>query len=71
MNHVKEKKPAYGAGQAVQGEILIMKKIDWSHCIGDTRPEDWTHGPVLPVGGEKLPARKRREATGPKKRTKR
>jgi len=66
----QKKKSAYGAGQVVQGEIIKMKKIDWSACIGDTRPEDWTHGPVVPVGSEKTPAaKKRRDSVDRKKRT--
>jgi hypothetical protein len=63
----KKKKPKYGAGQIVQGEIITLSVIDWSDTIDD--PENWTRGPVLPVGAMELPARKKRsEGNGRKKR---
>jgi hypothetical protein len=66
----KKKKPAYGVGQVVQGEILPTIVIDWSDCIADPAAEGWTCGPVLPVGGEKpLAGKKGRAAVGPIKRT--
>jgi hypothetical protein len=46
-----------------------MKRIDCSAWIDN--PEEWTHGPVLPVGGAKpAAAKKRREGQGRKKGTK-
>jgi hypothetical protein len=65
----KKKKPAHGVGQVVEGEILTMLKIDWSDCIGDTQPEEWTRGPVRPVTGEDEPGgNKGRQAASRKKR---
>jgi hypothetical protein len=65
----KKKKPAYGAGQVVQGDILPTILIDWSDCIPDSEIEEWTRGPLLPVGGAKpLAAKKRRASIGRKKR---
>ncbi len=66
----KKKKPAYGAGQAVQGEILPTWEIDCSSWIDD--PENWTRGPLLPVGAIEAPAKSKRSAVaGRKKRGKR
>jgi len=60
----------YGAGQVVQGEIITMSVIDWSDTIDD--PENWTRGPVLPVGAIEAPAKSKRSAVaGRKKRGKR
>jgi hypothetical protein len=36
--HGQEKKPAYGEGQVVEGEILPTIVIDFSDCI--TNPEE-------------------------------
>ena len=66
----KKKKPKYGVGQVVEGEILTLDVMDWSDCI--TNPEEWTHGPVRPVTATEAPSRKKRRASqGRKKRSKR
>jgi hypothetical protein len=66
----KQRKMKYGAGQVVQGEIITMSVIDWSDTIDD--PENWTRGPVLPVGAIEAPAKSKRSAVaGRKKRGKR
>ena len=44
----RKKKPKYGAGEIVRGEIVTLKTVDWSDTIDDL--ENWTRGPVLPVG---------------------
>ena len=54
----KNKKPKYGAGQVVQGEILPTLVVDWSDCISN--PEEWTRGAALPVGAVEPPATKKR-----------
>jgi hypothetical protein len=64
---MSKKKPAHACGQAVQGEILPTIVIDCSAWIDN--PEEWTRGPVLPVGAAEQPASKKRsEAKSGKKR---
>ena len=66
----KKNKSKYGAGQAVHVEVITMKPIDCSSWIDD--PENWTRGPVLPVGAVEEPAKSKRSAiAGRKKRGKR
>ncbi len=66
----KKTKSKYGAGQVVQVEIMTMSVIDWSDTIDD--PENWTRGPVLPVGAVEEPAKSKGSAVaGRKKRGKR
>jgi len=66
----KKKKPAYGEGQVVQGDILPTIEIDCSDWISNS--EEWTGGPVRPVTASEPPARnKRRELPARKSRTRR
>jgi hypothetical protein len=66
----KKKKPAYGVGQVVQGDIITMTRIDCSKWIGDKSVEEWTRGPVRPVTAVEQPTEKREhEPAGRKKRT--
>ena len=54
--------------QAVEGEILKIE-FDCSSWIGDVPLEQWTRGPILPVGGELRTAKNgRRDTKGRKKR---
>jgi hypothetical protein len=49
---MKKKKPIIKAGIAVQGKILPTWEIDFSSGIGDEPLDQWTRGPILPVGAE-------------------
>ncbi len=54
---------------AVEGEILPTWVIDFSSGIGDVPAELWTRGPILPVGGAQMAAKKgKRGVKGRKKR---
>ena len=64
----KKNAPKRQAAQAVEGQIIKVE-FDFSSGIGDVPLEQWTRGPILPVGGE-LPSAKngKRPATGRKKK---
>ena len=62
----KKSKPK--AAQAVEGAIVKIE-IDCSSWIGDVPFEQWTRGPILPVGGEQRSTKNgKRDAKGGKKR---
>jgi hypothetical protein len=52
----------------VEGQIIKIE-FDCSSWIGDVPLDQWTRGPILPVGGEPIPAKNdKRRAKKPKKR---
>jgi hypothetical protein len=56
-----------GAAQAVEGKIIRVV-LDCSSWIGDVPLEQWTRGPILPVGGEQTSAKNgKRRVKGRKK----
>ncbi len=64
----KKREPKYGAAQAVEGQIIKIE-FDFSSGIGDVPLDQWTRGPILPVGGEPRPASTgKRQAKSRKKR---
>jgi hypothetical protein len=56
----KKKKPKYGEGQIVRGEILPTMKINWSPSASEMAADEWTHGPLRPVTVAEQPAGKKR-----------
>ena len=49
----KKSKPKRHAAQAVEGQIMKIE-FDCSSWIGDVPLDQWTRGPILPVGGKPL-----------------
>jgi hypothetical protein len=65
----KKKEQAKGA-IAVEGKILPTWVIDCSSWIGDVPLDQWTRGPILPVGGEPRAAKNgKRRPKGRKKKS--
>ena len=64
----KKKVPLKGA-IAVEGHILPTWVIDMSAGIGDVPLEQWTRGPILPVGADQPAAKNgKHRAKGRKKK---
>jgi len=65
----KKSNPKRPAAQAVEGQILKIE-FDCSSWIGDVPLDQWTRGPILPVGADQ-PAKKngKRDRKGRKKGT--
>jgi hypothetical protein len=65
----KKSKPKLHGAQAVEGQILKIE-FDCSSWIGDVPLDQWTRGPILPVGGEKQSTKNgKRGAKARKKKT--
>lgn len=57
------------AAQAVEGQIIKIE-FDFSSAIGDVPLDQWTRGPILPVGGEQPSVKNgKRQSNGRKKKT--
>jgi hypothetical protein len=52
----KKSKPKVHGAQAVEGQIIKIE-FDCSSWIGDVPLDQWTRGPILPVGGEQPSAK--------------
>jgi hypothetical protein len=66
---MKKKKVQLKGAIAVEGQILPTLVFDMSAGIGDVPLEQWTRGPILPVGADKPAAKNgKRGGKGRKKK---